>query len=121
MDGFWRWLLFVPLGLALGLVVSSFWTSYSFEILTVVVFLNAMATITLWQRDARRPEKLRKKFLNNLWRGKPLTPKHERPPPLKAGEWGVDKEDLQFFSDFEDFADVVNSWLTDPYAHPHGS
>jgi hypothetical protein len=120
MDGFWRWLLFVLLGAALGLVVSSLWTSYSFEILTIVVFLNAMATIALWQRAARRPEKLRKKFLNNLRRSKPITPKHEPPPPLKADTYGVGKEELQFFSDFEDFANVVNWWLGDPDIHPNG-
>jgi uncharacterized membrane protein YfcA len=80
MDGFWRWLLFLLLGAALGLVVSSFWTSYSLEILTIVVLLNAVATINLWQRAARRPEKPKKKFRNSLWESKPITPKHE--PPL---------------------------------------
>ena len=27
---------------------------------------------------------------------------------------------MQFFSDFDDFAKVVNSWLADPDAYPHG-
>jgi hypothetical protein len=32
----------------------------------------------------------------------------------------VGKAELQFFADFEDFADIVNSSLTeDPYFHPH--
>jgi hypothetical protein len=121
MYGFWRSLLFLLLGAALGLVVASFWTSYSLEILTVVVLLNVMATITLWRRAARRPEKLRKKFLNQLWRSKPITPKHQPPPPLEEG-YAVGKADLQFFSDFEDFANVINwrlAGLEDPEVHPN--
>src|SRR5262245_51684795 len=86
----------------------------TFEILAIIVFLNVVATITLWRAAARRPERLKKNFLNRLWRGKPITPKHEAPPPLKKGQWGVHSHDLQFFSDFEDFADVVNRWLEDP-------
>jgi hypothetical protein len=81
----------------------------------------AGATITLWQRAARRPEKLKKKFLNRLWKGKPITPKHEPPPPLKASDtYRVRKEELQFSSDFEDFAEVINWWLAGPYVYPHG-
>src|SRR5262245_35351900 len=88
--------------------------------LYLVVFPNVLATIELWRRAARRPEKLKKKFRNRLWHSKPITLKHERPPSPKEGEWGVDKEDLQFFSDFKDFADVVNWWLADPDVHPNG-
>lgn len=86
----------------------------TFEILAIIVVLNVVATITLWRTAARRPEKLKKKFLNQLWRSKPVTPKHKPPPSLKEGEWGVEKKELQFFSDFEDFANVINWWLTDP-------
>jgi hypothetical protein len=89
------------------------------QVLWIAVVLNASATIKLWQRAARRPEKLKKKFLNRLWRSKPITPKHEPPPPLKADSYGVGKDVLQFFSDFEDFAEVINWWLADPYASPH--
>jgi hypothetical protein len=88
--------------------------------LTIIVFLNAAATITLWRTAARRPEKLKKKFLNRLWRSKPITPKHEPPPPLEKG-YAVREAQLQFFSDFEEFANVVNCWLADPYVYPHGS
>jgi hypothetical protein len=87
----------------------------------IIVLVNLGLTIELWRRAARRPEKLKKKFLNRLWRSKPITPKHERPPPLDEGAYGVGKEELQFFSDFEDFADVINSWLTDPGVYPHNS
>jgi hypothetical protein len=91
------------------------------QLLWIAVLLNAGATITLWQRAARRPEKLKKKFRNRLWNSKPITPKHEPPPPLKADTYGVGKEELQFFGDFEDFAEVVNSWLASPYAYAHSN
>jgi hypothetical protein len=40
------------------------------------------------------------------------------PPPREAQEehsWGVGREELQFFSDFADFANVVNWWLAEEY------
>ena len=91
-------------------------------LLWIAVLLNAGATITLWQRAARRPEKLKKKFRNRFWNGKPITPKHEPPPPLKASDtYRVRKEELQFSNDFEDFAEVVNWWLADPDAYHRNS
>jgi hypothetical protein len=115
----WIWtLLWLLLIAVVGVVVRPFWDEYSFQILTIVVFLNAIATINLWQKAARRPEKLKKKFRKRLWDSKPITPKHHPPPPLKEGLF-VREAQLQFFSDFEDFANVVNSWLTDPYVHPN--
>ena len=91
------------------------------QLLWIAVLLNAGATITLWQRAARRPGKLKKKFRKRFWNGKPITPKHEPPPPLKKDAYGVGKEQLQFFSDFEDFAEVVNWWLADPDAYHRNS
>src|SRR5262245_24422426 len=114
-------LLWLLLAVVLGLIASSLWSSYALEMLTIAVLLNAGATIELWRRAARRPEKLKKKFRNRLWESKPITPKHEPPPPLKADTYGVGKKELQFFSDFEDFANVINSWLTDQHAYPHGN
>lgn len=94
----------------------------TFETLVyIIVLVNLGLTIELWRRAARRPEKLKKKFLNRLWRSKPITPKHERPAPLTKDRVFVGDAELQFFSDFEDFADVINSWLTDPYVYPHNS
>jgi hypothetical protein len=92
----------------------------TFDVLTIVVFLNVLVTIELWRRAARRPEKPKKKFLNQLWRSKPIMPKHQPPPPLEKG-YAVGDGTLQFFSDFEDFANVINSWLTDTHIHPHNS
>ena len=81
------------------------------EILAVIVFLNVMATPILWRTAARRPGKLRKKFYRQLLYSEPITPKHQPPPPLKEDTWGVTKEVRQFFNDFEDFADVIASYL----------
>jgi hypothetical protein len=87
----------------------------TFEILSIIVLLNVVATIALWRTAARRPERLKRRFRNRLWRSNPITPKHQPPPPLKEDAWGVDKHDLQFFSDFKEFANVVNWWLADEY------
>jgi hypothetical protein len=84
----------------------------TFEILTIIVFLNVAATITLWRTAARRPEKLKKKFRDRLWWGEPITLKHEPPPPLKTG---MIRNPEQFSSDFEDFANVIN-WHWVDYA-----
>jgi hypothetical protein len=85
----------------------------SFELLSIIVALNVVATIALWRQAVRHPEQLKKKFLNQLWRGKPITPKHQQPAPLKPDAWGVGAHDLRFFTDFKDFADVVNWWFAD--------
>jgi hypothetical protein len=90
----------------------------TFEILTIIVIVNAFMTLALYQEAARRRVKLKRKFRNQLWRSKPIIPKHEPPPPLEG--YGVREPDLQFFSDFEDFADVVNFSLADPETHPLG-
>jgi hypothetical protein len=118
----WIWmLLWLLLAAVVGVVAKPFWDEYSFHILTIVVFLNAIGTINLWQTAARRPEKLKKKFRNRLWRSEPIVPKHQPPPPLNEKAYGVHKETLQFFNDFEDFANVVNSWLADPDIYPNNN
>jgi hypothetical protein len=85
----------------------------------IVILLNASATITLWQRAARRPEKLKKKFRKLVWQSKPITPKHEPPPPVREDTYGLGKGWAQFFSDFKDFANVVNWWLAHPDLNPN--
>jgi hypothetical protein len=93
----------------------------TFEILTIIVLVNIALTIGLLRTAARRPEKLKKKFRKQLWESKPITPKHERPPTPEKSRIFFGDVELQFFNDFEDFADVVNFWLTDPHIHPHNS
>jgi hypothetical protein len=88
----------------------------TFEVLGVIVFLNVMATIALWRAAARKPEKLKKKFISALRDSKPIVPKHK--PPKSIGESVpslVTKEDRLFFDDFQDFAVVVNWWLGDEH------
>jgi hypothetical protein len=55
----------------------------TFEILTTIVLLNAVAIIELWRRAARRPEKPKKKFRDRLWWGKPITPNTSIRLPLR--------------------------------------
>jgi hypothetical protein len=72
--------------------------------------VNALATLVLWSE--RRPEKIKKKFREQLYDTKPITPKHE-PPQTIGGKFEslVRKEHRVFFADFADFANVVNWWL----------
>jgi hypothetical protein len=82
----------------------------TFDFLVIIVILNMMATITLWRTAARKPAKLKKKFVSALLSSEPIVPNH-RPPVI--GEGFLSKAERQFFIDFEDFADVVNWWLAD--------
>jgi hypothetical protein len=86
----------------------------SFDFLTIVVIVNALATFVLWSE--RRPEKIKKKFRKQLYDTKPITPKH-RPPKAIGGKFEscVRKEHRVFFADFADFANVVNWWLADEH------
>ena len=86
----------------------------TFEILTLIVLVNIGATIELWRRAAWRPEKPNKKFLKRVFDTKPIAPKHQPPPPLKEG-YAARKKELQFFSDFAEFANVVNWHLASEY------
>jgi len=86
----------------------------TFEILTVLVLLNLAATVSLWRGAARKPEKLKKKFLGALLHSEPITPKHQKPKSIgeKFGSF-VRDTDRQFFADFADFARVVNWWFAE--------
>jgi hypothetical protein len=86
----------------------------SFDFLTIVVIVNALATFVLWSE--RRPEKIKKKFRKQLYDTKPIAPKHQ--PPKEIGgkfESLVREENRAFFADFADFANTVNWWLADEY------
>src|SRR5215831_4387881 len=86
----------------------------SFNFLAVVVLLNVMATIALWRVAARRPERLKKKFISALVRGAPITPRHQPPKAIGEGfDSLVGNDDRQLFKDFAEFADVVNWWLVE--------
>jgi hypothetical protein len=88
----------------------------TFGVLVIIVFLNVMATIALWQEAARKPPKPKKKFFATLLHSKPIVPKHQ--PAKTVGEKFsslITKENRLFFDDFADFAAVVNWWLADEY------
>jgi hypothetical protein len=53
--------------------------------------------------------RLKKKFEKQLWEGGPITPIHN-PPKAPGGNWGgrVTDAGRRFFTDFNEFADVVN-------------
>jgi hypothetical protein len=86
----------------------------SFNVLVVIVVLNALATIALWRDAARKPERLKKRFIKALLESEPIEPKHRQPKTIGEG-WGVDDQDRKFFTDFADFADVANWRFSDPH------
>jgi hypothetical protein len=87
-----------------------------FDLLVVVVVMNAIATISLSRTAARRPENIRRELFDALLNSEPITPRHV-PPTAVAEGWGslVTDKDRQFFEDFRDFAEVINSWLADKH------
>src|SRR5687767_11466818 len=78
----------------------------TYEVLVIIVVINAIVTLSLWRKVARssrgRP-KLNKKAATALWRSDPIIPKHD-PPKTVGGEWSstADEIDRQFFADFRD-------------------
>src|SRR5262245_66568399 len=86
----------------------------SFDFLTIVVIVNALATFVLWSATAGK--KIKKKFRKQLYDTKPITPKHQLPKAICGKlESLVSKEDRVFFADFADFDTVVNWWLAGQY------
>jgi hypothetical protein len=91
----------------------------TFDVLIIIVVINAVATLLLWGKVAGKSSgrpKLNKKATTALWRSEPIIPKH-RPPKIAGGEYSglAGDVDRRFFADFKDFADVVNWWLADEF------
>ena len=89
----------------------------TYEVLTTIVVINAVLTLVLWVRAAKRPNgppRLNKKAATALWRSDPIVPKHD-PPKAAGGEYSSMARDVdrRFFADFRDFADVVNRSLAE--------
>jgi hypothetical protein len=108
------WSIIVLGGYLLFPVVSPYFSSL--EVVTIVVAVNAMATITLWREAARKPPRPNKQFLKKLMHSEPITPKHN-PQKVAGAEFSsrADDQYRRFFADFAPFADVVNSWLADEF------
>jgi hypothetical protein len=91
----------------------------TYEVLVIIVAINAIVTISLWRKVASKSNRgpnLNKKAATALWRSEPIIPKHD--PPKKAGaEFSSLAGDVDrlFFADFKEFANVVNWWLADEY------
>jgi hypothetical protein len=91
----------------------------NYDLLTILVVISASVTFTLW-RNTNRPKfkQLSKKFRKALWESDPIEPKHNEPKfkPLRRSR---EERDAKFFSEFEDFADVVNWYLaSDTITYP---
>jgi hypothetical protein len=91
----------------------------NYDLLVFVVIANVVVTISLWRTlnsKANKPPGLNKKAAKLLWDSEPITPEHE-PPKVAGGEFSSQADDdfRRFFSDFAEFADVVNWWLADEH------
>ena len=91
----------------------------TYEVLVIIVVVNAIVTLSLWRKVASKPTRgpsLNKKAATALWRSDPIIHKHD-PPKTAGAEWSSMARDVDrvFFADFRDFADVVNWWLADEY------
>jgi hypothetical protein len=90
----------------------------SYEVLVVIVAINAVATLSLWRQMANkvsRPTGLNKKAAKALYESAPIVPRHDPPKVVGGGFPLVNDIDRAFFADFKEFADVVNWLLADKY------
>jgi hypothetical protein len=85
----------------------------NYDVLTILVVITALATLSLW-RNTNRPKfkQLNKKFRKALWESGPIEPKHEKPKIVSPYNH-FDEYEAKFFSEFDDFADVMNWYLAD--------
>jgi hypothetical protein len=93
----------------------------SYEFLATIVVINAFVTFALWRqvsRKATNPAGLNKKAAKALWGSAPIVPRHN-PPTAPGGQFSglAGQEDRLFFTDFREFADIVNRWLADDFTH----
>jgi hypothetical protein len=84
----------------------------SYEVLVVIVAINAISTLSLWRMMATRPARLNKKGAKSLWHSDPIVPRHD-PPKFVGGAFSslASDDDKALFLSFQEFADVVNWWL----------
>jgi hypothetical protein len=83
------------------------------EILSVIVLVNLLLTLWMWQKRSGGPKK---KLYWDLATGASITPNHQRPNAIGERCAGLVQEtDRQFFDAFHSFGDVVNWWLADEH------
>jgi hypothetical protein len=81
-------------------------------IFAIIVLISLSVLVTRTNPKSGRPKK---KVYQQLVSGKPISPKHQR-PPIIGDEYGLaDDADRLFFSDFFEFGDVMNWWLADQH------
>jgi hypothetical protein len=90
----------------------------NYDVLVVIVVLNAVVTVSLWRstallwrRASLKPPNLKKKYAKSFWKSGPINPTHEPPRPTDFPYHAY----RRFFYDFADFADVLNGWLANRY------
>jgi hypothetical protein len=96
--------------------------SMSYEVLSLIVALNAVVTFFLFVEKANRPARLSRKIAKLLWRSDPIVPRHD-PPKIDVGKFSHGnpiferevRSNREFFLDFKEFAGVVNSALAESY------
>jgi hypothetical protein len=97
----------------------------SYEVLSFIVAVNAVVTFSLiralWQMDAakaNRPARLSKKAAKLLRHGDPIVPRHD-PPKIDFSKFSGNsaQSTREFFRDFKEFADVMNSDLAESYGN----
>jgi hypothetical protein len=90
----------------------------SYDVLVAIVLINAAVTVSLWRQvatKADKPAKLSKKAAKALWHSEPIVPRHDPPKVVGDGYAFVNDVERAFFTDFKEFADVVNWWLADKH------
>jgi hypothetical protein len=108
-----------------GAPILGFLNSMSYDVLSIVVAVNAVVTFSLvrllWQMDAtkpNRPARLSRKAAKLLFRSDPIVPRHE-PPEIDVRRFSGNsvRSKREFFRDFKEFADVMNSGLAESYGN----
>jgi hypothetical protein len=102
-----------------GAYQAGFLIVMSYETVVAIVVCNAAATLLIFLgmlsmgfTKANRPVRLPKKAAKLLWRSDPIVPKHD-PPYFDVGQFkGMHaRADMEFFTDFKEFAELMNWWL----------
>src|SRR5215210_6003922 len=78
------------------------------SLLAIAIVLNLLATLAIWRNAARSPKRLKKAFIRDLRSSEPIQPK---PQKLAFSALATD-QDRRFARDFDEFADILNSWLS---------
>src|SRR5262249_37689349 len=83
------------------------------EALLIIGLLLGLVWLAQKVKNLQAPT-LKKKFEKQLYESKPITPIHNPPKTPDGDKYGRAREsERRFFTDFNEFADVLNWWLAD--------